>query len=175
MQQDSQDQLLSTEDPAFRGMVEDRLNRNEPLVALLRFSHTGGGRAYFLVRSLQDFHDMLGKARRRDALSIFFSSSFPAQGIAGPDLMDKAIRFLDACIQQGEEAVFVIRLDASQSLLVKPDIQGFNEADQIEKWFSSHAGTPVLIGLLAFWESNSDQMVTAYVPMEDGQVRRGAY
>jgi hypothetical protein len=83
--------------------------------------------------------------------------------------------YLDEVLRNGEEAIFVIRLDTNEILLGMEDMKPFNKPQQVEKWFSERAGIPVMVGLLAFWEDDSDAQVTAYVRDSDGEIRRGAY
>src|SRR5688572_30834347 len=175
MERELNQSLISTESSTFVEMIEFNLMQGEPLVALLRYSYHGGACQYFLVRSLNDFQFVLRKARARDAISILFSQSFPVKGIASSELKDKAVDYLNEILQKDEEAIFVIRLDAKDVSLEVSDINGFANASELDKWFSNNLGIPVMIGLLAFWEDNSDEIITAYVPDVDGQVRRGAY
>jgi hypothetical protein len=167
--------LNSTDNPDVIEKVESKLRRGEPIVILLRYSHQGGNRAYFIVKSVDEFHKVIQKAHRRDALSIFFSKSFPIQGRVSSELTESVVDFLDIIIQNEDEAIFVIRIDTNKFLLETDDIKVFSEANQIREWCNKNYGVHVIVGLLAFWEDDSESMVTAYVRDADGQIRRGAY
>ena len=176
MQSASSELLISTDNSAFLELVESKIRQSEPIIVLLRFHSGGGGRAYFIVKTVDDFHQVLQQAHRRDALTVFFSPSFPIQGRISDELKDRTIKFLEKVIQDDEEeAIFVIRLDTNEIILGTENMKTFSKPKQIEEWFSSNTGVPVTIGILAFWEDNSDKMVTAYVRDSDGQIRRGAY
>jgi hypothetical protein len=175
MQQELNQSIISTANSTFVEMVESNLMQGKPLVALLRYSHHGGAHEYFLLRSRDDFQFVLRKSRPKDALTFFFELSFPVSGFVTSELKDKALSYLDAILENGEEAVFVIRLDAKDVSMGINDMKGFSKVGQLDKWLSDNLGIPVIIGLLAFWEDNSDEKITAYVPDVDGQIRRGAY
>ncbi len=175
MQSKSSKDLTSTDNPAFLERVESRIRQGEPVIILLRFNACGGGRAYFIVKNVAEFHQVLQKARRKDALSVFFSQSFPVQGKVSDELEDRTIKFLEKVLREDEEAIFVIRLDTNEILLGIDGMKTFTTPKQIEEWFSNNLTVPVVIGILAFWEDDSDQMVTAYVRDSDGEIRRGAY
>jgi hypothetical protein len=175
MQSESSQPLISTDNPAFLESVEAKIQHGEPVVILLRFSHQGGNRDYFIVKSIDEFHTVLQTTHRRDAVSVFFSQSFPIQGIITPELKDRTISFLEEVIQNDEEAIFVIRLDTNEIVLGIGGMKIFSKPEEIEKWFKMNRGIPVLVGLLAFWQDDSEEMVTAYVRDSDGQIRRGAY
>jgi len=168
--------LISTDNPNFIEKVESRLRQGESIVILLRYSSQGGNRDYFLVRSVDEFHRVLRKAHRRDAISVFFSQSFPVQGMISGELKDKIVGFLNKTIRDDdEEAILLIRLDTNQFMLGNDDMKVFFELSQVEEWCSKNIGVPVLVGILAFWENNSESMLTAYVRDSDGRIRRGAY
>ena len=175
MNQELTQSPISVENPAFLRIVESKLEQGEPLVVLLRYSNSGGDRCYFLLKSIDDFQDMLRETHSKDALSIFFSQSFPIQGIVSLELRDKVIKLLEKIIQDGDDALFVIRLDTSKVLLGMDDMKCFSKLSQIDEWFKSHEGVPVVVDSLAFWQDDSEKMITAYVPDADGQVRPGAY
>ena len=167
--------MISTDNPDFVEKVESKLRQNEPVAVLLRYSHQGGNREYFIVKSIGDFQQVLQKAHRRDALSIFFSQSFPVQGKVSDKLKERIVAFLDKAIQDDEEAIFVIKLDTDRITLGTDNMKVFSEPNQIREWCKKNFGVPVIVGLLPFWEDDSESMVTAYVRDSDGQIRRGAY
>ncbi len=175
MQSESSELLISTDNPTFLESVESKIRRAEPIVILLRFNSGGGGRAYFIVKTVDDFHQVLQKAHRRDALSVFFRQSFPIQGRVSDELKDRTLKFLEKVIQDDDEAIFLIRLDTNEIILGTDNMKTFTEPKQLEEWFSNNLGVPVIVGLLAFWQDDSEEMVTAYVRDADGQIRRGAY
>ena len=167
---------ISTDNSDFIEKVESKLRLGEPIVILLRYSHQGGNRDYFLIRSIDEFYKVLQKAHRRDALSVFFSQSFPVQGNVSGELKNRTIRFLDKIIRDDdEEPIFIIRLDTNKFTLGTDNMKVFSEPNQVEEWCNKNVGVPVIVGILAFWENDSEAMVTAYVRDLDGQIRRGAY
>jgi hypothetical protein len=175
MQRELSERLISTDDSDFIEKVESKLRQGEPIIILLRYSHQGGNREYFIVKNIDEFRQILQKAHHRDALSIFFSQSFPVQGKVSDELKERMLDFLGKIIRDEEEAIFVIRLDTDKFTLWTDNMKVFSELNQIEEWCNKNLGVPVIVGLLAFWEDDSKSMVTAYVRDSDGQVRRGAY
>jgi hypothetical protein len=170
------EQPISADNPEFIRIVESKIKQGEPIVILLRYSSQGGNRDYFLVKSTDEYHQVYQKANHRAALSVFFSQSFPIQGKVSDELKDRTINYLEKVIQEeDEEMIFVIRLDTDELSLSSNNIKGFSKPNQVEEWFQKNIGVSVIIGKLAFWENNSDGMITTYVKDIDGQIRRGAY
>jgi hypothetical protein len=166
---------IATTDSAFQDVVKSKLSQGQPIIALLRYNRHGGAHSYFILKHFDGLSKVLEKAHYKDALTLFFSQSFPIQGVVAPELKELATGFLKTALEDGEEAVFAVRLDATGILLKIDELQGFSTAEQIDEWFSRHSDARIMIGTLAFWENNSDKMITAYVPDADGQVRRGSY
>lgn len=174
-QHESSKLMISTDNPDFIEKVESKLRQGEAIVILLRYSHQGGNREYFLVKSIDEFHQVLQKAHRRDALSVFFSPAFPLQGKVTEELKEKMVDLLDKIIQDKEEAIIVIRLDIDRFTLGIDNMKVFSKPNQIKEWCNKYPGVPIIIGLLAFWEDDSESMVTAYVQDLDGKIHSGAY
>jgi hypothetical protein len=175
MQSELSELPISTDDQDFIERVKSQLDQGKPIVVLLRYANQGGNREYFLVKAQNEFLQVLQKARSKDAITVFFSASFPVQGRVSSELKDEAIKFLEKVIQEDEDAIFLVRLDTDQIGLGLDNMKIFSKSHQIEEWFNQNPDIPVIIGLLAFWENNSAEKITAYVRDIDGQIRRGAY
>lgn len=175
MQSELSELPISTDNRDFIERVKSELEQGKPIVVLLRYANQGGNREYFLVKSQNEFLQVLQKAHSRDAITVFFSSSFPVQGRVSSELKDETIKFLEKVIQEDEEVICLVRLDTDEIGLGLDTMKVFSKFEQVEEWFNRNHDTPVIIGLLAFWEDNSGEKITAYVPDADGQIRLGAY
>jgi hypothetical protein len=175
MQSELSELPISTDNQDFIERVKSELEQGKPIAVLLRYANQGGNRQYFLVKSQNEFLQVLQKARPRTAVTVFFSASFPVQGKVSSELKDNTIKFLERVIQEDEEAISLVRLDTEEIWLGLDTMKVFSKSQQIEEWFNRNPDIPVMIGLLAFWEDNSDEKITAYVRDVDGQIRRGAY
>lgn len=69
--------------------------------------------------------------------------------------------------------VDIIPLDRSGSDDI--EVAYCETVEEIAEWFAENAGCPVMIGLMAFWKDNGEEVFSAYVPDPDGKVRPGAY
>ncbi|MCE7858445.1 MAG: hypothetical protein DPW18_17865 [Chloroflexi bacterium] len=175
MQSELSEIPISTDNPDFIEKVELKLRKGEPVVILLRYCHQGGNRAYFLVKTIDGFYQVLEKASYRDSISVFFSQAFPVQGEVDSELRENTVKFLEKVIQDDDDTICLIRLDTKNTELDLDSMKVFTNPDQINEWFSQNTGIPVIVGTLAFWEDNSDENITAYVRDYDGQIRPGAY
>jgi hypothetical protein len=175
MQSELSEIPISTDNPDFIKKVELKLRNGEPVVILLRYCHQGGNRAYFLVKTIDGFYQVLEQAGYRDAISVFFSQAFPVQGTVNSELRENTVKFLEKIIQDDDDAICLIRLDTNDIGLGLDNMKVFTNPAQINEWFSQNTGIPVIVGKLAFWEENSDEKITAYVRDSDGQIRPGAY
>lgn len=175
MQSELSEIPISTDNPDFIENVELKLAKGEPIVILLRYCHQGGNRDYFLVKTIDGFYQVLEKADCRDAVSVFFSQSFPVQGKVSPELKISTVKFLEKVIQDDDDAICLIKLDTSKIGLGLDNMEVFTKPNQIEEWCNQNIDVPVIVGRLAFWEDNSDEKITAYVRDSDGQICPGAY
>lgn len=174
MQSETSQPLISTDNPDFIEKVESKIKQCEPVVILLRYNNQNGRRACFLIRTIDEFHQVLQKARPRDALSVFFRQSFFAEGVATYELKDR-IMFLGKFIPDEDDSVVVVRLDTNKFMLDTDTMKNFFTREEADEWFSQNLGVPVIVALLTYWEDNSEQMITAYVRDADGQIRLGTY
>ncbi len=175
MQSELSELPISTDNQDFIESVKSELEQGKPIVVLLRYANQGGNREYFLAKSQNEFLQVLQKARPTDAITVFFSASFPVQGRVNSELKDDTIKFLEKVSQEDEEVIVLVRLDTEEIGLGLDTMKVFSKVQQIEEWFNRNPDIPVIIGLLAFWKDNSDEKITAYVRDVDGQIRRGAY
>jgi hypothetical protein len=176
MHQELFNEPVSTHNPIFIQSVAGALSRGHELVVLKRRANCGGDSVRFLVRKLDEFHDILNHSRAKDAITVFFAGALPIRGLANPDLELRTLAFLKSQQAKGDDdGVVVVRLDAPDMVLGREGMCFLRSPEDIAVWFANHVGDPIIAGELSFWEGNSEKAITAYLPDADGKVRPGAY
>lgn len=159
---------------ALHDLVERAFANQESVVLLFRYANCGGAKDYFIARSVSEFQTVLRHGRPKTSITVFFKNNFPICGLADDDLCLRSIEFLGE-VREQYEGIDLVRTDGTK---IELDSQYFVYAttlDEIRDWFQQSRGKPVLVGTMEFWHDNSPQMVTVYVPDDDGVVRPGAY
>ena len=166
--------LISTDSVDFIEKVETRIKQGEPIVILLRYNNQNRKRACFLVRTIDEFQQVLHKTHPRDALSVFFRQSFFAEGTASHEIKDR-IMFLGKFVPEEDDSIVVIRTDINNFILDADTMKNFFTREEADEWFSQYLGVPIIVALLTYWADNSEEITTAYVRDSDGQLRPGVY
>lgn len=167
---------VSCDLPEFRQLVEHHLELGEPIVVQLRYAYCAGYGESFLARSLGDFNAIMetARGRRRTAITVYFPGAFALHGHTNHELCEHAIQFLNDHDFE-RHCVDLVRLDAPGIDLDRNIAPHFTTPDEIREWFANNQGVAVLVGAMEFWHDNNDNILTVYVPDEDGVVRPGAY
>jgi hypothetical protein len=165
---------VSTKNSAFTALVEEHIANGEVVVTLIRYSNCGGAKDYLLVRSKDEFAALLKKQISKTSVSVFFEGAFSLKGEANSDLLQKAT-MLFAKEKEEYEGLDIICLESHAASDDGKNILFLQNLESIEDYLHLHKGHQVLIGTMKFWIENNENVVTSYVPDDDGQVRPGAY
>ncbi len=165
---------ISTKSPEFLSFVQECLHESSHVVVLLRFANSGGAQDDFLIRNFDGFKKVLHGRSAKTAVTIFSNKSFCIRGIANENNRKKALK-LWGKLDKKDENLAIIRTDTKAICLRGKYLSFLSSEDSVTDWFKENNGAPFIAGSMCFWEDNSDNAVTAYIPDSDNIVRPGAY
>jgi hypothetical protein len=154
---------VSIDNPAFHTYVTQALREGHTVVMLRRYAYRGGDRDYFLVRTIEDFQQVLSSSRIEtlSSTSVFFAT-LPLRGKVDAAIETQIVEYLNA-LPASDKEVFIIRLDAANTLLDSDeDIFVFMTEAEVQDWCRANAGVSIIAGGLPFWEKNSERVITVY-------------
>jgi hypothetical protein len=164
------DSFLTT-DPSFRAAVADALTQHGELCVAYAWSQKGGARAWFLIRSIQQFDAALPwPGHPSDRVDIFLGPPLPLRGVASdPALLDQALAL---CGTRGNLLLATVTPG-------DPKLHQELETDQagdVREWLTGlQAGRQVAIGPHPSLTVDDPAALVAYVPQPDGRITPGAY
>jgi hypothetical protein len=165
---------VSSDCTAFRDLVRRAFASGEFAILLFRYANCGGAKDYFIARSEIELDTVMRRARPKTSVTVFFETNFKLKGNACVQLCELAVEFLPT-VHSRYEGVDLIRIDGPTCELDAERFTYATEPTEIRQWFVENDGAPVVAGTMEFWHDNCREIVTVYVPDEDGVVRPGAY
>lgn len=165
---------VSTSASALHELLSQTFKEGQFVVLLLRYAYHGGVKDYYLVRTAAEFDSAMKSTRERTSITVFFESNFKLIGTADDELCAKAVELLSS-VKERYGGVDLIRIDGTAFELDEPHFHFCETPEEICEWFRTHHGAQILAGTMEFWRDNCPEVVTAYVPDEDGVIRPGAY
>ena len=163
--------LTSTTDKAFLETLEGWLDSQSETMVLIRYSHAAGNKSFEFFTSFAALSERLHQLRPQTCITAFRRPQLPLRGV-----VDDA--FIDVClknIRDGSEFVVVETVPrATGQYSWFHDEAGETHKELVESLEASR-GKPVAVGEYPPWLEKSPDVISGYVPGEDGVARVGAY
>ncbi len=86
--------LISTDDPAFQQTIEKWLQESSDLFVKVYYPHTAGEQYLYLLRTVQDFEQLVSKARSNAIIFVLRNMQFPIRGIVDDNLIARALELV---------------------------------------------------------------------------------
>ena len=165
---------VSTLNPAFLALAYEHLARNEVLILLVRYANCGGAKNYLIIRTKDEFGNLIKTLAFKTSITVFFESAFALNGKVNAELLKRVYELFTKEYDE-YEGLDIICLEPQKGDIGTRNILFMHKIEEINDWFRQHQNLHVLIGTMKFWCGNNQDFITAYVPDGDGQVRPGAY
>ncbi|MBS4060912.1 MAG: hypothetical protein KG029_10970 [Bacteroidetes bacterium] len=165
---------VSTQNSAFLVMVHEHLAKSEVLVVMIRYANHGGAKDYRVIQTMEEFDTLIKKLAFKTSITVFFESAFAIKGRVNNELQKKVDELFTREYDE-YEGLDIICLEPQKGNDGERNIWFMQELESIKEWLRQHKDCQVLIGTMKFWQDNSQDVTTAYVPDVDGQVRPGTY
>jgi len=138
---------------------------------MIRYAYAAGNRSFEFFSSPAALFERLGQLQRRTSVTAFRQAQLPVRGIVNDEFIKSCMR----AIPEGSEFLLVETVQRTAGRMSWfHDMAGETHAELREALEDSR-GSPVAVGMHPAWVNGGPDVVTAYVPDEDGVVRLGAY
>ena len=163
--------LISTASPQFLASVEDWFRSRLEILVVIRYSYAAGNRDIQFFTSFETFRKRLGELPAKTSITLLRDWQLPLRGIVD----DAFIEICMATIADGTEYVVAEtshRTAGKRSWLHNDSGTSLLELrDSLEE----SRGVHVCVGEYPTWFTDTEAILTAYIPEQDGAIKPGAY
>lgn len=163
--------LTSTTDKKFLRSLEDWLSRQSEIMILVRYSRAAGSKSFGFFSSFATLRQRLAQLKAETSVTAFRRPQLPLRGRVDDDFIGKCLSLIPA----GSEFL-VLETDprmATQQWLYHHEAG--ESLDEFLKVLDGLRGRLVAVGEYPQWLNDSPDVISAYVPHQDGTVKAGVY
>jgi hypothetical protein len=163
--------LKSATGEEFLKTLENWLDSQTEVLVLIRYSRAAGDKSFEFHTSFAALQERLNRLLAEACVTVFRSPQLQLRGIVDDEFIGKCL----SSVPDGPEFVVV------ETVLTKAGLHScFNYAagashDELREDLEGMRGRPVAVGEYPPWQEDSSEVISGYVPCEDGNVRRGIY
>jgi hypothetical protein len=163
--------LAASTDETFLGTLEDWLRGQREILVLIRYPNAGGKKSFEFFCSPAALFERLRQLPPRTSVIAFRQPQLPLRGIVDDG-------FIESCVRSIPEGSEFLVVETAQRTYGRAswfhDMAGETHAELREALGDSR-GNAVAVGLYPPWLKDHPDVISSYVPDEDGMVRLGAY
>jgi len=163
--------LPSTTDKKFLKTLEDWLRGQSEIMILIRYSREAGNKSFEFFTSFAALRDRLARLKAGTNVIAFRKRQLPLRGLVDDEFIEKCMRLIPV----GSEFL-VLETDprmATQQWMYHH--KAGESHDGLQQVLEGLRGRLVAVGEYPPWQKCSPEIISAYVPHEDGSVKVGAY
>ncbi len=158
-------------EPGFREVVEAWLSEQPEILVMFRYPNVGGAKDYELHSSMSTLSNRLLNVPPQTSVIAFRKPQLQIRGVVTPALVTAAL----SAIPGGSEFLLVEAVPTiAGSHSWYRNASGETHAELMEELESS-MGRPILCGAYPPWLHDGPDVVSGYVPDQNGVVKPGAY
>ena len=163
--------IAASTDKRFLGTLEEWIRSQRELLVLIRYPYAGGNKSFEFFSSAAALHERLRQLPPRTSVIAFRQPQLPLRGIVDDG-------FIESCLRNIPEGSEFVVVETAQRTFGRAawfhDMAGETHAELREALEDSRGNT-VAAGLYPPWLKDDPDVISSYVPDEDGVVRLGAY
>ncbi len=163
--------LPSTTDKGFLKSLEDWLRDQSEIMILVRYSRAAGNKSFEFFTSFAALRARLVQMKSETSVTAFRKPQLPLRGRVDDEFIVKCLSFIPA----GSEFL-VLETDprmATQQWLFHHEAG--ETPDELQQVLEGLRGRLVAVGEYPPWLKDSPDVISAYVPNQDGSVKAGVY
>ena len=162
---------MSTTDKRFLATLQDWLRSQREVLLLIRYHAAAGNKDFEFFSSFHALTERLNWLPIRTSVVAFKQPQLPFRGIVDDDYIAKSL----SSIPSGSEYLVVeTKLSAYDKSSVSRWSAGESHSD-LRRDLEERRGDSVAVGVYPPWLEDTENVISAYVPDEDGVVRPGGY
>ena len=163
--------LPSTADKRFLKPLEDWLRCQSEIMILVRYSRAAGNKSFEFFTSFAALRKRLELLKAETSVTAFRQPQLPQRGHVDDEFIGKCLNFIPA----GSEFL-VLETDpqmATQQWLFHHEAG--ESHDELQKVLEGLRGRLVAVGAYPQWLKDSPDVISAFVPHQDGTIKAGVY
>jgi hypothetical protein len=163
--------LPSTTDRKFLKTLEDWLRGQSEIMILIRYSREAGNKSFEFFTSFAALRERLARLKAETSVTVFRKSQLPLRGRVDDEFIGKCLSLIPA----GSEFL-ALETDprmATQQWLFHHEAG--ESLDELQQVLEGLRGKLVAVGEYPQWLNDSADVISAYVPHQDGTVKAGVY
>lgn len=163
--------LKSAAGEEFLKTLENWLDSQPEVLILIRYSRAAGNKDFEFYRSLAALLERLRQLPPETCVTVFRNPQLQVRGIVDDEFIS---RCLDSVPDGSEYAV----VETTPSRLGRFSHFNFSAGEshhELREDLESRRGEPVAVGEYPRWQEESADVISGYVPAQDGSVRQGVY
>ena len=160
-----------TSDPGFLSELGAWFNARPEILVLIRYPYAAGSTDFEFFTSLQQLVDRIRGLEPRTSIIAFRQPLLPLRGIVDDD-------FIAKCMTAIPETAEYLVVETVRRTYGKRSWFFHGEGvshTQLREELEECRGAPVAVGVCPEWIHDSDDVISAIVPDEDGVVRSAVY
>ena len=163
--------LKSAAGEEFLKTVEDWLRSQGEVLILICYSRAAGAKEFEFYTSFAALQKTLHKLQAETCVKVFRNPQLPLRGIVDDEFIGKC---LDS-VPDGSEYAVVETVSTRMGQYSSFNYSAGVSHDALRESLESSRGKPVAVGEYPPWLEDSPDVISGYVPAEDGKVRQGVY
>jgi len=161
----------SATDPKFLGTLESWLRSLPEILVLIRYSGAAGNKDFAFFSSFEALSNRIRQLPPSTSIIVFRQAQLPLRGVVDDD-------FIASCLSRVPDGSEFLALETAHRAYGEKSwlhwVAGETHAELREALEDSR-GIPVAVGLYPPWLGDTDDVVSAIVPDENGIVRISVY
>jgi hypothetical protein len=159
----------SATDPKFLGTLESWLLSLSEILVLIRYSAAAGSKDFELFASFVALSKRIRQLPPRTSIVAFRQPQAPLRGVVDEDFVASCL----SCVPDGSE--FLVLETARRGERSWFHWMAGETHAELREALEGSRGAPVAVGPYPPWLVDSDDVISAIVPDENGIVRVGVY
>jgi hypothetical protein len=161
----------SSNDQKFLETVARWINETGEILVMIRFSHAGGNRSYEFFRSFQCFRERVLRCEPRTCILVFRKPQLPLRGIVDNSLITSAL----AMVSDGQEYLIAGLKEVHHGKASWLENWSGDTHQDMKEDLTDAEGTEIAFGPYPPWLEDNEDLISAVVPMPNGEVVCGVY
>jgi hypothetical protein len=163
--------LTASTDKAFLETLQRWLVDQREILMLFRYPYAAGNKSFEFFSSCRALFDRLSELPQRTSVTAFKQPQLPLRGVVDD-------RFIETCIRSIPDGSEFLLVETTRRVYGRAS--WFHDADgtthaELREALEDSRGSAVAVGLYPPWLEGGPDVVSGYVPDEDGVVRLGVY
>jgi hypothetical protein len=163
--------LPSTTDNKFLKTLEDWLRGQEEIMILVRYSRAAGSKSFEFFTSFAALRERLARLNAETSVTAFRKPQLPLRGRVDDEFIGKCLSSIPA----GSE--FLV-LETDPRMAVQQWFSRYEAGeshDELRQVLEGLRGRLVAVGEYPQWLKDGPDLISAFVPHQDGTVKAGVY